>query len=210
VFVELIELLRCPRPHEESPLVASALRSEARHIVEGMLGCPVCLAEFPIAGGVAQFGEAEQAAPDVAPDAATAMRLAAFLELTDARGFALLCGGWGAQIELIRRVSDTPLVLVNPPAVVPAGAAGIIRVRDSVPFAREVARGLALHAQASDAFVATAVVAVRSGGRIVAPALLPLPAGVTELARDDQMWVGEKTATPNPASRPVEIRRGSR
>jgi len=42
VFVELIEALRCPRPHEDAHLVASATRTEARHIVDGVLGCPVC------------------------------------------------------------------------------------------------------------------------------------------------------------------------
>lgn len=211
MFVELIELLRCPRAHEESALVASSLRSEARHIVDGVLGCPVCRAEFPIAGGVAQFGEPANATPDVAPDAPTAMRLAAFLELTDARGFALVCGGWSAHVDFIRRLSETPVVLVNPPSGAPTGgAAGVIRTHDMVPFAALVARGLALHEQATDAFAASAVRTVRSGGRIVAPASLPLPASVAELARDDQMWVGEKTTTPEAASRPVSIRRATR
>lgn len=211
MFVELIELLRCPRAHQETPLVASSLRAEARHILDGVLGCPVCHAEFPIADGVALFGEAANPTPDEAPDAAIAMRIAAFLELTDARGFALLCGGWGAHVDFIRRLSDTPLVLVNPPAGVSTGvAAGVIHAPDAVPFAGLVARALALHQQASDEFAASAVRAVRSGGRVLAPATLPLPSGVAELARDDRMWVGEKAAPPEPTSRPVAIRRATR
>jgi hypothetical protein len=37
MFIELVDALRCPVPHEESWLVASADRMEARHIVDGTL-----------------------------------------------------------------------------------------------------------------------------------------------------------------------------
>src|SRR5690242_21064587 len=90
MFIELVDALRCPVPHEESWLVASATRMEARHIVDGLLGCPVCHAEYPIRNGVADFRREPtlplEAAPDpfLRGDATTAMRLAAFLGLSDA------------------------------------------------------------------------------------------------------------------------------
>ena len=209
MFVELIETLRCPSRHEESPLVVSAHRTEARHIVEGTLGCPVCGATFPISGGVARFGEpsptpAESASPEAA------MRLAAFLELTDARGFALLCGRWGAHIDLMLRLMETPIVLVNPPSSVPPDvASGVLVTRDAVPFAAGAARAVALDDAPGD-LVRSAVRAVRAGGRVVGPASLPLPDGVVELARDERMWVGEKTAASDATPRLVEIRKATR
>jgi hypothetical protein len=212
VFVELIEQLRCPRPHEESVLVASARRTEARHVVDGALGCPVCGAEFPIVSGVTHFGEPLAAAALDAPSAEVAMRLAAFLELTDARGFALLCGRWTSQTDAILRLTETRLVLVNPPADVPADlASGVIMTRDVVPFTARSARGAALD-ETSAPFADSAVDAVQPGGRIVGPTTLPLPGGVTELARDPHMWVAQKNAAPDehPAPRLVSIKRAPR
>ena len=46
MFIELVDALRCPVAHAESWLVAAAIRMEARHIVDGTLGCPVCSAEL--------------------------------------------------------------------------------------------------------------------------------------------------------------------
>ena len=64
MFVELIESLRCPRHLEgaaDAPhLVASTTRSEARHIIDGVLGCPTCNAEFPIVNGVARFDQLDE------------------------------------------------------------------------------------------------------------------------------------------------------
>jgi hypothetical protein len=209
VFVELIESLRCPRPHEEAPLIVSASRTESRHIVEGVLGCPVCASEFVIANGVARFDDPGMPTAREEPSAETAMRIAAFLELSDARGFALLCGRWGAHADQIRRLSDTPLVLVNPPGDLSADVAGAIATRDAVPFAASAARAAALDGAMSPALVASAVRAVRVGGRVLGPASLDVPDGVTELVRDDRVWVGEKTAAPEATPRLVPLTRAS-
>jgi hypothetical protein len=40
---------------------------------------------------------------------------------------------------------------------------------------------------------------VKPKGRVVAPAEVPLPDGVRELARDGRHWVGERQAVPAPA-----------
>src|ERR1700738_4322089 len=104
MFIELVDALRCPTPHEESWRVASAARMEARHIVEGTLGCPVCRAAFPIHDGVVDFrrGSAGALPPATAPDPEQAMRLAALLDLSDSSGFAVLLGAWGAHAPLLR------------------------------------------------------------------------------------------------------------
>lgn len=212
MFVELIESLRCPREHEETALVASAARTEARHIVEGTLGCPTCGAEFPIRGGVAQFDAPPPLTAFEKPDAEVAMRLAAFLELTDASGFALLCGRWGVHVGILRQMTDAPIVLVNPSITAPTNAAaGAIR-SSVVPFAESSARALAIDEVSPAEIIRTGVRAVKTGGRVLGPSKIAVPAGVTELVRDDRVWVGEKTAASESPSTPrlVNISRASR
>lgn len=191
MFVELLEALRCPRPHAETALVVAAGRMVDRHILDGTLGCPECGAEFEISNGITQFEIPARSSAEASPDTALGLRVAAFLELTDAKGFAILCGAWGAQLDPVQRVSDTPLVLVNPPARYGGEPAAVI-LCNAIPLAALSARAAALDGDMSQAQIASAVGAVRSGGRLIGPASMPLPSGVNEVARDDALWVGEK------------------
>jgi len=202
MFVELVELLRCPADHAESQLVAAAARTDDRHIVDGVLGCPVCGAEYPIAAGVARIGEPPPApapapvpAPVPAPGDGLALRIAAFLDLTDARGFALLVGAWCGHVDAIQRITETPLVALNPPGPVTGLPAGVV-LSSVAPFAAGALRAAALDADAPPALHAGVVRAVRAGGRIMAPVDAPVPAGVRELDRDAAHWVGERVASP--------------
>lgn len=200
MFIELVDALRCPVPHEESWLVAAAVRMEARHIVEGTLGCPVCSAEYPIHNGVVDFRRAGGAviAVTVAGDPGRAMRMAALLNLADAQGFAVLLGEWGAQAHELASIVELPLVLVDPPAdVVGAPGISVLRCDGDVPLAVGAARAMAID-DGSASRVASAVRATRAKGRVLAPVAVPVPSEVTELARDDTMWVGERSAPPSP------------
>jgi len=200
MFIELVDALRCPVPHEESWLVAAAVRMEARHIVEGTLGCPVCSAEYPIRDGVVDFRRdgGPVATTHVASDAELAMRLAALLNLADAQGFAVLLGEWGAQAHELASIVETPLVVVDPPAdVVGAPGVSVVRSDGDVPLASGAARAMAID-DGGDSRVASAVRATRAKGRVVAPVSVSVPAEVTELARDDRMWVGERGAAVSP------------
>jgi uncharacterized protein YbaR (Trm112 family) len=211
VFIELVDDLRCPRAHEETWLVASASRTEGRHIMQGTLGCPICRAEYPIREGVVWFGEPKAAAP--APDRAfpadpeLALRLAAFLDLSDAQGFALLAGSWGAAAPVLQGVVPTHLVLLNPRPPVAAGdGISVLEIPAGIPLADASCRGVALDdAHADAAHLEAAVRALRARGRLVAPASTPTPAGVTELARDEQLWVAERDAAP-PKLVPLQAR----
>jgi uncharacterized protein YbaR (Trm112 family) len=193
VFIELVESLRCPRPHEETWLVAAAQRTEGRDIVTGILGCPICGSEYPVVDGVADFAEHRRDPTPSRPDSpAEAMRLAATLDLTDPRGFVLLTGEWGAYAHDLASIVENQILLVNPPDVVASGGGvSILRADDRLPIARGSARAAAIAAGHAD-MAAQIVEAVRSGGRVIGGSSTALPEGTRELARDEEIWVAER------------------
>ena len=121
MFLPLVDSLRCPRVHEESWLVASIDRADERDIVEGTLGCPVCLSEYPIREGIVYFTDNPSRAEFRAPSEDEATLLAAALDLTEARMTAALHGEWGANAPIIRGLSPSQLLLVNPPVGIASG-----------------------------------------------------------------------------------------
>ncbi len=135
------------------------------------------------------------------------MRLAAFLALSDALGFALLLDEWGVQAQALRELVETPLIVIDPPTDMPGEPGISVLLTDGpIPLASGSARGVAVYA-ASPVRLAEAVRTTRTGGRLVAPADLPVPAGVRELARDESLWVGEKEAERSPLVT-LHVRRG--
>lgn len=210
MFIELVDALRCPVPHEESWLVAASTRMAFRHIVEGTLGCPVCKAQYPVHRGVVDFRR-DTPAPlpaDAPPDEMQATRLAAFLDLTDSTGFAVLLGSWSVHAPLVRAIAETPLLAVDPPEGT-EGEPGIsvIRCDGVLPLAVGASRGTAIDA-AAPARIASAVRATKAKGRLVAPVTVPLPSGAIELARDESVWVAEREAAAS-ALVTLHVRRGS-
>jgi uncharacterized protein YbaR (Trm112 family) len=211
MFVEIVDALRCPRPHEESWLVLAARRTEDRHVLEGTLGCPVCHAEYPIHDGIADFSD--RTAPDRAPAAtiptlAPADHLVAMLDLADALGFVVLIGAWGTRAdELLALLDAPPLLLVEPPEGVTMGR-GVsgIRAGSTLPLATGAARAVATDVT-DPARVADAARATRVGGRLVAPAVSRVPESVRELARDETVWVGARIPLPS-APVTLHVRRG--
>ncbi|MEP7001586.1 MAG: Trm112 family protein [bacterium] len=209
MFIELVDALRCPTPHEESWLVAAATRMESRHIVSGTLGCPVCKAEYPIRDGVANFrrGAGHLPAKAERPDAELAMRLAAMLDLADAQGFAVLLGAWGSQAAELSAIVETPLILVDPPeGVIGAPGISVVLSDGEIPLAVGTARAMAID-PAEPARAASAIRATRQRGRVLGPVALALPDGVKELARDASVWVGERQSVSSPLIT-LHVRRG--
>lgn len=195
MFVELIEQLRCPREHQETALVVATSHTVERFISVGVLGCPSCGAEFRIDAGVAHFATPARPTQRQPLSADVAMRLAAFLDLTDSHGFALFSGGWCSQLDGIQKLTDTPIVLVNPAPGVGGQPAGVLLCGDAVPIAPGSMRAATVDGELSQSLRASVVRAVRAGGRVVGPAPLPVPDGVRELDRDGELWVGEREGT---------------
>src|SRR4029434_6055806 len=102
MLLSLVDSLRCPGPHEASSLVLSVEQWTEQRIAEGVLGCPMCHARYPIHRGVADFskGVGVVRPPDEQPRA-DAMRLAAQLALADGGGVVLLTGRYAAAHEAL-------------------------------------------------------------------------------------------------------------
>jgi uncharacterized protein YbaR (Trm112 family) len=209
VFLPLVDTLRCPRPHEETWLVASIDRADERDIIDGVLGCPSCLAEYPVRDGVVYFAENVPHAGYRQPREDEAIRLAAALDLTDARMTAVLHGAWGAHAPILRGISPAQLLLVNPPVGITSGDGISIVCANVAPIARGSANGVAFDALADEGMIASLVASLQSGGRILGPSNVAVPADVTELARDDDIWVAH-TPAHGATSAPISLRRRER
>jgi uncharacterized protein YbaR (Trm112 family) len=222
--VDLIELLRCPSPHETSPLVTVADRRDGEHLLDASLGCVVCGASYALRDGVLDLS------PDGADDAfagtawpastaraddeydgavhAVALRLAALLNLTDAASRVLLCGRSLNEAQAVEALADVQVVSLNPfrddGAVRALLDIVYLSRTNRIPLADRCLSGIAVDAYHAS-LLADVTRVVRVGGRVLAPAAAPVPDGCRELARDDAEWVAEVVAA---TSAPVGLTRG--
>jgi len=195
MFIPLVDTLRCVQPHEETWLVASIDRAEDRDIIEGILGCPKCLAEYSVRDGVVHFADNIHRPPFHAPSEESAVRLAAALDLTDPRMIAVLHGAWGAAAPLIRGLSPVQLLLVNPPEGIASGDGISIVVADVAPIAASSVNAVAVDDGAGPAMLSSLRSILRGGGRMVGHVAMDLPAGLVEMARDGEIWVAQLEAS---------------
>lgn len=203
MFIELVDTLRCLAPHADTWLVATVERLEHRHIIEGRLGCPECRAEYPVRRGIADFTRGEQvvrAHEAAVPDESELLRAGALLDLRSEGGTIVLGGRWSGLAAALAGTYGVQALVVNPPdAWATAAGASALLVTHGLPIAEGSVRGVLLDACTSGSpLLASAVRALRSGGRLIAPADAPLPDDATELVRDDSCWVAERAAIPSP------------
>ena len=201
---ELVDTLRCLSIHEESWLVAAADEIDGRHIKRGLLGCPVCHARYPIEQGIADFtgGDRVPIALDegiALGDESVAMKLAAMLDLTEPSGYVVLVGAWARVAAALREVVPVMVLAVNPPPDVAMGdgVSGVATI-DRIPVAAGSARGIALDSREISPLAAVdptlGLGAVRPGGRVVGTAAVPVPDGVSVVAKDAEHWVGTRAS----------------
>jgi hypothetical protein len=199
VFIEMLDLLRCVNPHEDTWLVASLKAISNRFVLDGTLGCPVCHAQYSIRNGVADFRRAGDSAavPEHFPLSFSrdelAVRMGAFLNATEPGATLALGGSWAEAAQEVSVMTETRVLALNPAtAVEESETVGLLRVSDEIPLAPGSALGVALDETFSPAIIASAIEIVRPGGRIVGPASLDPPPGLAVLARDERHWVAEK------------------
>jgi uncharacterized protein YbaR (Trm112 family) len=212
VFIELIDLLRCTKPHDETWLVAAFNTVSNRFVQEGKLGCPVCSVEYWIRDGVGDFtGGATLPACDAERTATghsreeLATRAGAYLDATEAGATVVLGGLWAYAAQELSEMSGVRVLALNAPGEVEESErVGLLRVAAGIPVATGSVLGVALDAWFPEAIAESAVRVVRPGGRVVGPAGFAVPSGLTVLAHDDKYWVAEKPPEVIP------IRRASR
>lgn len=195
MHLDVIPALRCPREHEESGLVLVANETRGRHVVTGVLGCPVCEAEYPIRAGVAYFVNPTASAADPRND--EIIRTAAMLGLTEPGGVIMLAGHWASTADAISEIADALVLVVNPPARADYVERVSVLYADQLPIAEHALRAAAIDALARD--VASVL---RPKGRLVATHAVPVPPDIAEIARDAEYWVGEASALP---PRPADL-----
>jgi uncharacterized protein YbaR (Trm112 family) len=214
MFIELVESLRCPRPHEFTWLVASTLEMAGRDIRRGLLGCPSCSARYPIREGVVDFLTRDGTTPipdstplgDPAGDPELAMRLAALFDLTSPGGFVVLAGEWSQSAPALSALVEGVEILVLNTTVALTSGNGIslARTDGSIPIRPGAARAIALD-QRHGGHVDGAARALRQYGRLVAPLGASVPSDVEELARDGREWVATKRVATTEG---IPLRRG--
>jgi hypothetical protein len=196
MFIPLVDVLRCVRrpPHEDTWLVASIDRAEDRDIIEGVLGCPSCSAEYPIHEGVVHFSSRAARRPYRPASEEDAVRVAAALDLVEARMTAVLHGSWAACAPLIRGFSPAQLLLVNPPAGMTTGDGISIVLSDVAPLAAASVNAVAVDEDADATMTASLVASLRGGGRMIGPVTVAIPGDLVEIARDEDLWVARLDA----------------
>ena len=203
MLLELTEILRCPADHEESYVVCVTYAVLGSHVVRGVIGCPVCLAEYPIVEGVADLrgqghrGTGAQGHSDGAPVAGplTAESAATFLGLRGPGGYVLLAGA-SARLAgaLAALVPGVHVVCVNAPDALPrAAAASYLRAANGMPVKSSWMRGVVLGADcAGEPWLGEGARVVLEGLRVVVEDERAAPEGVTELARGGGVSVWER------------------
>lgn len=207
MLLDLLDLLRCPAGHEDTPLVSAVTRVDEREVVEGLIGCPVCHARYHVEGGVLVMGTDGGAGTDpavlMADDPEETIRLAALLGLTEPGGLVLLAGGWSALAPSLARTFQVQVLVADPPLPILGGGVSTMRGAARVPLAPRALRAAALDEPAlAEPFAGSLLHALRPRGRSAGPVSAPVPAFLTELARDERHWVAE---LPPVASPPVRI-----
>lgn len=189
MHLDVVPTLRCPREHEESGLVLVADETQGRHVVTGVLGCPVCEAEYPVRDRVAYFAERTPASGAERHDEIDEIvRTAAMLGLTEPGGVIMLGGQWASTAAAISELAEALVLVVNPPEIASdAERVSILYAGDRLPIAAR-----ALRAAAIDTAHADVALLLRSKGRLVATNAVPVPPEIAELARDAVYWVGER------------------
>ena len=138
MFLELAEVLDCPKCRSSFGLVAFVTEATDHRVIDGWLGCPLCEVEYPIAGGLIDLsaisGPSVATEPESSDDVTLrydgfldptvssqwtpspsdmAIRLAALLGVMDRNGMGVLLGpGLSTSAAHLARLAD-PVISRN-------------------------------------------------------------------------------------------------
>lgn len=202
MHIELTEMLRCPEAHREEMLVLSTGEVRDRMVRSGILGCPVCHKEYPIARGIVNFRRSKERVlkdayvPPSPLPSADASNLQALLELSGPGGYVVLIGAAVRQApRLGGLMAGIHFIGVNAPSEMEElPALSLLYANEKVPLRSAVARGVVVGADlASSPWLVEAHRVLLRGRRFVVENEEPeLPIGLVKLAAEHGLWVGEK------------------
>jgi uncharacterized protein YbaR (Trm112 family) len=205
MHIELTEMLRCPEEHPLDVLVLSTGEMLGRMVRSGIVGCPVCRREYPIAKGIVDFrgrvgeggrGPTSTAPPSPVPLPHESQILQALLDLSGPGGFVVLLGeatrhaaGLASLMGGIHFVGiDPPVALEESPVL------SLLRAPGMIPLRPAMARGVVAGADRADAPWLDEAHRVLLRGRrfVVERENVEPPAGIIRLAAGQGLWAGEK------------------
>ena len=191
MHIELIDLLRCPRDHEETWLVAALNAVQDRFVLKAKLGCPVCGASYSISKGVADLRtdplDASTAATD--PDHEAALRIAALLNLTVPNSVVILEGAHAAFAQQISDMTECKVIALNPSGPIDdSETVATVLCNARIPFASDTIAGVAFE---SVELIHDIPRVLRQGGRALLPVNTSIPTGLVEITRDMQNVLAE-------------------
>lgn len=200
MFIELLDMLRCTNAHEDTWLVASFKTVSNRFVMDGTLGCPICSAKYSITSGIADFRSATDSfkrepwlSLTTVEREHLATRAGAFLNLTEPGATVVMGGSWASAAQELSVMTEARVLALNPEkGVEESETVGLLRVGTEIPVAPGSVFGVALDSSFPAEILASAVKALRSGGRIVGPTEIPPPSELLVLAHDESYWVAEK------------------
>ena len=209
MHIELTEMLRCPEPHGENVLVLSTGEMAGRMVRSGIVGCPVCRKEYPIVQGVVDFTGRGTGVPAPAAPRAPAVAgppvprpkvepqdLLALLDLSGPGGYVVLVGDATRHAEgLAALMNGIHFVGINPPPdAEELPVLSLLRSAQTIPLRESMARGVVVGADLADApWLDEARRVLLRGRRLVVEDETASPGqGVTRLAAENGLWVGEK------------------
>jgi hypothetical protein len=212
LFIEMLDVLRCIKPHEDTWLVASFHTVSNRFVKDGKLGCPICKAEYQIERGVVDFSagislpncdQARAEASHRREELAT--RAGAYLNATEPGATFVLGGLWAYAAPDLASMAQVRVLALNPPGdLEESEMVGLLSVGTEIPLPSGSVAGVAIDAWFPATITHSALKVLRPGGRLVGPANIDPPSALIVLARDENYWVAEK------APEVIPIRRASR
>lgn len=196
MFIELADLLRCPGAHAEAQVVVATGEMIGREIVRGMIGCPVCHAEYRIERRLCRFGAADNAGTAetaaVVPDASA---LHAFLGLSSPGGYVVLVGSAArAAHGLSDLLGGVHFVGVNAPSDVWSSLViSLLEAPATIPLRTSAVRGAVVGGEyAREPWLGEAARVVLPGLRVVVLSDEGSVEGVERMATGPGAWVGRK------------------
>jgi hypothetical protein len=168
----------------------------------GVMGCPVCHKEYPIAHGIVNFRRSRERVlkdtyvPPSPLPSADASHLQALLELSGPGGYVVLVGSAVRHVAaLASSMPGIHFVGVNAPAEMEEQPMlSLLYASDQIPMRSAVARGVVVGADlAISPWLVEAHRVLLRGRRFVVENEEPeLPIGLHKLAAERGLWVGEK------------------